>query len=396
MQSSLWGRNGKQIKIFLGVAGAVAALAVFWFALRGIERAVTSKNHPKQEAKEEERKVTVGAKKKIKLNGKTYTYDHRIETWLFIGTDGSGDEDAQGEDYIGSMADFLLLAVVDKTDKTYGFIQINRDTITDVTMMQKDGSGLASAELQICTAHWYGGNPQQSCENTVEAVSKLLGGVTIEGYYSIGMDAMPTLNHAVGGVEVKVIGDFSKVDPTLKEGETVLLDDEQAYTYVRGRMNVGDGSNEQRMQRQDQYMKALFAKVEQTFKKNPKFLNSLYSQLDEEAVTNTKGRDVSCIISSMAGGESRGIFQFEGETTLGQRLGDGIDHIEFFPDEASVEKIMKELYHLEESDEPEEDESDEIDEEELDESEDYDESEDLDESETEDSEDTDESEDSEE
>lgn len=396
MQSSLWGRNGKQIKIFLAVAGAVAALAVFWFALRGIERAVTSKNHPKQEAKEEERKVTVGAKKKIKLNGKTYTYDHRIETWLFIGTDGSGDEDAQGEDYIGSMADFLLLAVVDKTDKTYGFIQINRDTITDVTMMQKDGSGLASAELQICTAHWYGGNPQQSCENTVEAVSKLLGGVTIEGYYSIGMDAMPTLNHAVGGVEVKVIGDFSKVDPTLKEGETVLLDDEQAYTYVRGRMNVGDGSNEQRMQRQDQYMKALFTKVEQTFKKNPKFLNSLYSQLDEEAVTNTKGRDVSRIISSMAGGESRGIFQFEGETTLGQRLGDGIDHIEFFPDEASVEKIMKELYHLEESDEPEEDESDEIDEEELDESEDYDESEDLDESETEDSEDTDESEDSEE
>lgn len=396
MQSSLWGRNGKQIKIFLAVAGAVAALAVFWFALRGIERAVTSKNHPKQEAKEEERKVTVGAKKKIKLNGKTYTYDHRIETWLFIGTDGSGDEDAQGEDYIGSMADFLLLAVVDKTDKTYGFIQINRDTITDVTMMQKDGSGLASAELQICTAHWYGGNPQQSCENTVEAVSKLLGGVTIEGYYSIGMDAMPTLNHAVGGVEVKVIGDFSKVDPTLKEGETVLLDDEQAYTYVRGRMNVGDGSNEQRMQRQDQYMKALFTKVEQTFKKNPKFLNSLYSQLDEEAVTNTKGRDVSRIISSMAGGESRGIFQFEGETTLGQRLGDGIDHIEFFPDEASVEKIMKELYHLEVSDEPEEDESDEIDEEELDESEDYDESEDLDESETEDSEDTDESEDSEE
>lgn len=396
MQSSLWGRNGKQIKIFLAVAGAVAALAVFWFALRGIERAVTSKNHSKQEAKEEERKVTVGAKKKIKLNGKTYTYDHRIETWLFIGTDGSGDEDAQGEDYIGSMADFLLLAVVDKTDKTYGFIQINRDTITDVTMMQKDGSGLASAELQICTAHWYGGNPQQSCENTVEAVSKLLGGVTIEGYYSIGMDAMPTLNHAVGGVEVKVIGDFSKVDPTLKEGETVLLDDEQAYTYVRGRMNVGDGSNEQRMQRQDQYMKALFTKVEQTFKKNPKFLNSLYSQLDEEAVTNTKGRDVSRIISSMAGGESRGIFQFEGETTLGQRLGDGIDHIEFFPDEASVEKIMKELYHLEESDEPEEDESDEIDEEELDESEDYDESEDLDESETEDSEDTDESEDSEE
>lgn len=358
------------------------ALVAFWFVLQGVERAVSKRNHP---AKETEERIPVRVKKKIELNGTTYTYDHRIETWLFIGTDDSGNEEAKGEDYLGNMADFLLLAVVDKTDKTYGFIQVNRDTIADVTLMQKDGSGLASAELQICTAHWYGGNPQQSCENTVEAVSNLMGGISIDGYYSIGMDAIPALNKAVGGVEVTVIGDFSKADPTLKEGETVLLGDEQAYMYVRGRMNVGDGSNEQRMQRQDQYMKALFDKIEQTFKENPKFLNTLYNDLGEKAVTNTKGRDVSRIISSMAGGESKGIYQFEGESTLGQRLGDGIDHAEFLVDEASVESIMKELFHLEESDEPDEDEESEDSEdwkneddlEEIDESEDSDGAEEL-------------------
>ncbi len=120
-------------------------------------------------------------------------------------------------------------------------------------------------------------------------------------------------------------------------------------------------------------MKALFKKVEQTFREEPKFLNSLYSQLEEKAVTNTKGRDVSRIISSMAGGENKGIFQFEGETKIGQGLDDGIDHMEFYPDETSVLNIMKELYHLEESEEQED--ADEEDEEDIDE----DESEDLDE-----------------
>ncbi len=355
------------------IAAVIAALAVFWLVLRGVEHRVVRQNHLKDEVKAEDRKVTAGAKKKIKLNGTTYTYDHRIETWLFIGTDFSGDEEAEGEDYRGSMADFLLLAVIDKTDRTYGFIQINRDTITDVTMMLTDGSGLASADLQICTAHWYGGNPEQSCENTVDAVSRFLGGVPISGYYSIGMEEIPTLNHAVGGVEVTVLGDFSKVDPTLKEGETVLLSDEQAFTYIHDRYYVADETNVQRMQRQDQYMKALFKKVEQTFREEPKFLNSLYSQLEEKAVTNTKGRDVSRIISSMAGGENKGIFQFEGETKIGQGLDDGIDHMEFYPDETSVLNIMKELYHLEESEEQED--ADEEDEEDIDE----DESEDLDE-----------------
>lgn len=358
MQNNLWGRNGKQIKVFLIIAGVIIALAVFWLALRGVEHRLSRRGHA--EAAAEERKVTAGAKKKIKLNGTTYTYDHRIDTWLFIGTDFSGDEEAKGENYRGSMADFLLLAVIDKTDKTYSFIQINRDTITDVALMQTDGSSLSSADLQICTAHWYGGSPEQSCENTVDAVSRFLGGIPISGYYSVGMEEIPTLNHAVGGVEVTVLGDFSKVDPTLKEGEKVLLSDEQAYTYVRARFGVGDETNVQRMQRQDQYINALFEKVEQTFREDPKFLNSLYAQLGEKAVTNTKGRDVSRIISSMAGGENKGLFQFEGESKLGQRLGDGIDHVEFYPDQASVENIMKELYHLEEAEEQED--SDEIDE----------------------------------
>lgn len=125
--------------------------------------------------------------KKVRLYGKKYIYNHQIETYLFLGTDGSGAEDGEGEDYVGSMADSINLLVLDKTDKTYAIIQLNRDTITEIDLMTEDGESYASAELQLCTAHWYGGNKQQSCENTVAAVSRFLGKIKIDGYLAIPM-----------------------------------------------------------------------------------------------------------------------------------------------------------------------------------------------------------------
>ncbi len=348
MQNRSQRRNKRQVKIVLLIIGIFGILSMCGFLLQRAEKMfVRQKDAVRKEEPAEEPKVMADTERIVELDGNVYTYNHRIETWLFIGTDASGQEDAQGKDYRGSMADFLLLAILDKTDKTYAFLQINRDTIAEVTMLQTDGSGAASANLQICTAHWYGGSPQQSCENTVEAVSKLLGGVDIDGYYSLSMEDIPELNHAVGGVEVKIMGDFSKSEPSLREGEIVLLNDKQAYTYVCGRYHVGDETNVQRMERQKQYMEALFNKVHDTFRQNPKFLNLLYEQLEDKAVTDTKGRDVSRIISRMADGESRGIFKFEGKTRIGQRLGDGLDHVEFHLDQESLIETMKKLYHLE-------------------------------------------------
>lgn len=62
-----------------------------------------------------------------------------------------------GEAYQGAMADFLMLVVFDEENKTYGAIQLNRDTMTEVSLIDKQGEGEATAEIQLCTAHWYGG-----------------------------------------------------------------------------------------------------------------------------------------------------------------------------------------------------------------------------------------------
>ena len=62
----------------------------------------------------------------IKLHKKTWKFAHPVQTYLFIGTDKSGNEDAEGEEYHGSMADALMLVVVDEEEKAYGILQLNR------------------------------------------------------------------------------------------------------------------------------------------------------------------------------------------------------------------------------------------------------------------------------
>lgn len=283
----------------------------------------------------------------LTLNDMEYTLKDKLKCYLFIGTDHSGNEDATDETYKGSMADFLLLVILNKTDHTYGFIQLNRDTITDVTIIDSDGEVTGSSEEQLCTAHWYGGSRQQSCLNTVETVSELLGGLTIDGYYSVGMDEIAKLNHVIGGVEVTIEDDFSKVDPSLVKGKTIKLNDEQAYHYLSSRMNVGNGDNEARMRRQRTYMEGAYDKVIDRVKAEKNFLEDITDNLGDSVTTNMNGDDFGEIRNVFRDGKDLGIMVPEGETVLGSKLDDGLEHYEFYLDEAGLADMMIRLCDLE-------------------------------------------------
>lgn len=283
----------------------------------------------------------------LTLYDENYGYSHNFESFLFMGTDASGNEEASGEDYSGSMADFAAVVIFDKTERTYSILQLNRDTMVEVRMMDRRGLGVATANLQLCTAHWYGGTKEQSCENTVEAVSRFLGDLPIDGYYALPMEEIPSLNHAVGGVTLTVEGDFSKVDPSLAEGETITLTDEQAYTYIQSRYDVDDGENLGRMERQRQFMYAFLEKVQEKARGDSGFALDLYGQLKASVTTDINDKQMSRIANRFSNYTSMGVFSFEGTARTGQALGDGVDHMEFYPDEASVIQIMTALYGLE-------------------------------------------------
>lgn len=279
----------------------------------------------------------------LKLNGNIYSYYHDFETYLIMGTDKTG---ADSKVYQGSMSDFLMLVIVDKTDNNYSFLPINRDTMSEVRLIQDDGTGAATAELQLCTAHWYGGNAGQSCANTVESISKLFGGLKIDGYYAIPMDEIPKLNHSVGGVTVTLLEDFQDIDRQMKKGETLALSDEQAYHYIHDRYGVGDERNTSRMKRQQQYMEAFFTKAKEKTKSDKAYVSQLFRNFEQTATTNLTAKKISGLTNRLIKGTQKGFFEIQGTSKIGKALGDGIDHAEFYPDKESIIDVMTKIYGL--------------------------------------------------
>ena len=341
--------NRKKIAV-IGFAGilCVATIVLFIKDVTAPHNAPSSNQKNAQAQKESFLQEGKKAVAQIELGKKNYEIFDTYETYLILGTDASGNENTENDSYRGSMADFLLLAVFNKTKDTYACIQLNRDTMTEVQLLNREGKGEATAKIQLCTAHWYGGTKEQSCENTVTAVSKMFGGLPIDGYYALGMEKIAKLNHLAGGVKVTIQDDFSKIDASMKKGTTITLSDKQAYTYVHVRYNVGSEDNLSRMSRQREYMKSLFETVQKKTKETPNTINKIYKGLKNDAVTDMNGKKISKLTNFVSKGTYLGMYMLEGKATLGKALGDNVEHVEYHVDEKSKISILTEIYGLQE------------------------------------------------
>lgn len=341
--------NGKKktMRAVIEIIIAVLVIIAVYFIIRGMDRhdvrirQAATENETQRVWKEFQEKPV-----SIKLHKKTWKFAHPVQTYLFIGTDKSGNEDAEGEEYHGSMADALMLVVVDEEEKAYGILQLNRDTITEVPMLLQDGSANASAQMQLCTAHWYGKDKAASCDNTVETVSKMLGGLPIDGYYALKMDAMPLLNHEVGGVTVTLEDDMTKLDPAMKKGTTLTLTDRQAELLMQSRYTMEDDRNTQRMRRQQIFLKAFMKKIKKQNAGNVNATVKLYDRLRPYATTDIKMNDLTALLKDMQGYTDKEIITIDGTSKIGEKLHDGKKHWEFYMDEDSLETSMKQLYPL--------------------------------------------------
>ena len=99
------------------------------------------------------------------------------------------------------------------------------------------------------------------------------------------------LNDALGGVKVPIEDDFSAYDPTMVQGTIMKLQGHQAELYVRSRYQIGNGSNEQRMRRQQLFMDAAVQLVQEGISADSSYANTLLDAIEEVSNTNmTRGR----------------------------------------------------------------------------------------------------------
>ena len=276
--------------------------------------------------------------KELTYKGKTYRQRPELETYLFMGIDTMGAAVGVNSYAGGGQADVQIVAVLDNEAQTWQALQLNRDSIVRVPVLGVGGDIVAYEDEQLALAHYYGNGREQSCENTVLAVSMLLGDQPIDGYMAVNMDAVGILTDLVGGVTLTVTSDFSAVDPSLVQGETITLTGEQALTYIRSRANIDDETNLARMNRQRQYMTALEEKLMQ---KDANFVVEAYDALADYMVT-----DIASGTAAEIGERMQDYTQLEVLTIDGENVVEG-EHWAYYLDEDSLQETILQLFYNE-------------------------------------------------
>lgn len=340
-------QNAKTVHAIAEIVFAAILIVIIYFLIRYMDqRDIRAAENTKSTENQTEWMEFPNKTVSIQLGERTFRFSHPVKTYLFMGTDASGNEDGIGSEYQGSMADVLMLVTIDEEEKCYGILQLNRDTITEVPMLKKDGSAYASADMQLCTAHWYGRDKKASCENTVQTVSDMLGGLPIDSYYALQMDAIPLLNEAVDGVTVRIHEDLTELDPQMRKGVQLTLTDQQAEKLLHSRYEMKDDRNSRRMQRQQIFIQSFMKQAKEKITVDPDFAIILFDRLHPYATEDININALTAMLGQLNGYTSKGIFTIEGKSVIGEKLGDGKKHWEFYSDGESIESVMRALYPL--------------------------------------------------
>ncbi len=226
---------------------------------------------------------------------------HDAENLLLIGSDSrAGSNSSYGRDDGGSQRSdttILLHLAADRLSATA--VSLPRDLMADLPACGRpDGTTSRAQFAQFNSAFEIGG---AAC--TIRTVEKMTG-VRIDHHMVVDFSGFKDMVDAVDGVEVCLKEPVEDRQAHLKlPAGRQTLHGEQALGFVRSRHGFGDGSDTQRMDRQQQFLGSLVKKVQS----NGVLLNPtrLYPVLDAatKSLTTDPGlntlKDLYDLVSSM-------------------------------------------------------------------------------------------------
>ena len=277
----------------------------------------------------------------LELDGSTYRLNRRLTTILLMGVDKTVQQQMEEATFRnGGQADFLALIVVNDTEKTISVIQINRDTMVELKVLNVVGDEIGTRTGQLCLSYAFGDGGETSCELTADAVSAYLNNTPIDYYVSMNLDGIVAFNDALGGVEVTLEEDFSAFDPEMTAGKTMVLHGKQAEYFARSRLHVGDQSNLARLKRQRAYINAATKVLQEHLEANPKYIRTLHAEL-EPYLNMSLSRGAFYNLADKAGRyELQPIVEIDGETRVGE-----FEYVEFYPDEDALKRAIVDVLY---------------------------------------------------
>ena len=325
-------------KFFLIAAISIFILSVLLSGCLAILRAF-GKNHLQNKAD--------APSGPIKYQDTFYEYNENIITFLIMGIDKGKETfepwEAEMDNSGNGQADALFLAVLNTEDYTIKVIGINRNTMTDIYFCDNTDGPVPTFFSQIALQHAYGKDGTVGCEYQLKTVQNLFYGIPIHGYAAINVDAVPTINDMVGGVDVDVLEDVTLYDASLIEGNHVHLMGESAYWYVKYRNIDQFASVDMRANRQSQYLNGFIDAAKQSVKENPFLVFQLYKKIMPQMDTDISTTEAVYLASVLPQYhfDADSFYSIPGKTIMGEK------YEEFYPDEDALLMLILDIFYRE-------------------------------------------------
>lgn len=325
-------RKKKLWVIPLGAA-VIAAAAVGALVLRALETRETGTAADSENGNSRSSETVL-------WNGKEYEYNDHLSNYLILGVDTREKTETSVGQADAGQADAIYLLSRDRVENTVTVIAIPRDTMTEIEAFGPGGESLGKSTDHISLSYAYGDGGHESCRLAEEAVSNLFYGLPIQGYCAVNMDGIPALVQSVGTVTVTVPNDsLEAAYPEFAAGSQVTLNEENTEIFVRYRDIEKSQSALERMERQQEFIRAFGEAVKARSAEDSGFAGDLYEKM-EPYMTTSMGNDefVSLMQSAAKGGAEEG-WTVPGEPVAGQAYDEY--HAD---DEALYEKIIETFY----------------------------------------------------
>ena len=120
-------------------------------------------------------------------------------------------------------------------------------------------------------------------------------GIKIDSYLAMTIEGIRKATDLIGGVTLTVPEDYTYIDPSFQKGATVTLKGELAEKYVRTRDIEVTGSNQERMQRQTQFLHALASQMKSSGSGNSAWYAKLMNSMQEYLITDITADDIETL-----------------------------------------------------------------------------------------------------
>ncbi|MDD3141937.1 MAG: LCP family protein [Lachnospiraceae bacterium] len=273
----------------------------------------------------------------ISYDGKKYHYNTDLKLVLFLGIDQREPVSVNGYEGTGGRSDTIILLIMNKKEQTVKMLEISRDAMTDVDIYDQDGAYFATDKMQITMQYAFGDGEKKSCWLSKKAVSNLLYEIPIQSYISMNLDGIAEITNALGGVPLTVPKDYSALNEQFIQGKMITLDGEMAERYVRYRDIEVTGSNNERMERQQQFIMALVARLKENLKENT--YTELFKKIEPYVVTDLDAQSMKALGDYELDPE---VANVPGEVVEGQL------HDEYVVDNVLLKELLIKLLYIQE------------------------------------------------